>query len=243
MDARPDTAPPPGPWLLAMRWNDLAFLHWPVPAEALACRLPKGLTLDTHQGVAWLGIVPFAVSGTRLRWLPPIPGAASYLELNLRTYVTDGRKPGIWFFSLDADKALLVRAARIHPRLPYLRARMAHVRGAGWVHFASWRTHRGAPSASFTGRYRAVGAPFRPVPGSLEDWLTSRFALYTRARDGGLLRSDLDHGPWELRPCEADLQSNTLAEPLGLHLPPRPALAHLVERQDVRVWAARRVER
>lgn len=230
---------PLGPWLLSMRWLDVAFLHWAVPAGSLAHRLPRGLVLDTYQGTAWLSLVPLVVEGARLRWFPPLPGVSSYLELNVRTYVTDGRSPGIWCFSLDADSALVVRAARIHPRLPYLRARLAHVRGEGWVHFACWRTHRGAKGASFSGRYRPLGPAFEPVPGSLEDWLTDRTRVFTEARDGRLLCTDIDHAPWQIHPCEADLQDTAMAGPLGLQLPRRPALAHYASRQDVRVWRAR----
>ncbi|HLO68284.1 MAG TPA: DUF2071 domain-containing protein [Holophaga sp.] len=240
MDERNSRRPVPlGPWFLSMRWLDVAFLHWPVPAEALARRLPRGLTLDTFQGTAWLSVVPLVVEGARLRWFPPLPGVSSYLELSVRTFVTDGRRPGIWCLSVDADSALVVRAARIHPRLPYLRARLAHVRGEGWVHFACWRTHRGAKDASFSGRFKPLGSPFEPVPGSLEAWLTDRTSVFTEARDGRLLRTDLDVAPWQIRPCEADLQDNTMAGPLELLLPRRPALAHYVSRQDVRVWRAR----
>ena len=39
------------------------------------------------------------MSGVRFRGTLPVPGLSSFPELNVRTYVTDGEKPGIWFFS------------------------------------------------------------------------------------------------------------------------------------------------
>ena len=76
-----------------MRWEDLLFMHWPVPADTLRPLIPAGLELDLYDGTAWLGVVPFRMRNTRLRFLPPLPSASSFPELNVRTYVTDGNKP------------------------------------------------------------------------------------------------------------------------------------------------------
>ena len=63
--------------------------------------VPAGLELDTFEGQAWIGVVPFRMTGIR-----PVASAAAWLsafaELNVRTYVTVGGKPGVCFFSLDA---------------------------------------------------------------------------------------------------------------------------------------------
>src|SRR5262245_22303344 len=93
---------PDRPWIMAMNWEQLAFLHWPVPAELLRPLIPAPLALDTFEGTAWLGVVPFLMSGVRPRFLPALPWFSRFRELNLRTYVTHGRKAGVWFFSLDA---------------------------------------------------------------------------------------------------------------------------------------------
>jgi uncharacterized protein YqjF (DUF2071 family) len=117
---------------MAMTWHDLLFAHWPLPTEALAPLLPDGVELDLFDGEAWLGIVPFRMSGVRLRRLPPLPGTGAFPELNVRTYVRAGGKPGVWFFSLDARSALAVAIARAWFRLPYhrglLRGEIAHAR-------------------------------------------------------------------------------------------------------------------
>src|SRR5690348_5636242 len=97
---------PQGPWAMAQNWEDLLFAHWPVPMEAMRALVPRGLNLDTFEGQAWIGIVPFRMSGVRLRGLPPMPGLSAFPELNVRTYVKSGGKPGVWFFSLDAANRL-----------------------------------------------------------------------------------------------------------------------------------------
>ena len=95
------------------RWAELGFLHWPVPAEALRDLVPRGLTIDTHEGQAYVGVVPFTVTGARPMLMPPLPWVSDFHEVNVRTYVhLEGTDPGVWFFSLDASNPVVVAAAR-----------------------------------------------------------------------------------------------------------------------------------
>lgn len=100
------------PWIMRMTWSELLFAHWPVDPSVLAPLLPKGLTLDTRDGIAWIGVVPFLMSDIAPRCCPSIPILSCFLELNVRTYVIYDGKPGVWFFSLDAANRIAVRAAR-----------------------------------------------------------------------------------------------------------------------------------
>ncbi|HEU5458488.1 MAG TPA: DUF2071 domain-containing protein, partial [Terracidiphilus sp.] len=58
---------PPGRWAMTQRWNDLLFAHWRVPAAQVASLLPDGLQVDTYQGSAWLGVVPFSMDRIKFR--------------------------------------------------------------------------------------------------------------------------------------------------------------------------------
>lgn len=224
-------------WAMHMRWEDLLFAHWPLDPSAVAPRLPAGLALDTFDGAAWLGVVPFRMTDTGLRGLPPVPTARRFPELNVRTYVHAGGKPGVWFFSLDAASALAVAGARAWFHLPYFRARMSCERPAGGVIYASQRTHRGAPPLVFDATYRPVGAEFRSRPGSIEAWLTERYALYAADRRGRVFRGDIHHPPWPLRPAAAELRRNDGAAAHGFTLPDRPPLLHFAEGIDVVGWS------
>ncbi|HVS09451.1 MAG TPA: DUF2071 domain-containing protein [Planctomycetota bacterium] len=216
-------------------WHDLLFAHWPLAPAAIQPLLPSGLVVETFDGAAWLGIVPFRVE-LRVRWLPPLPGASAFPELNLRTYVRAGDRPGVWFFSLDAGSALAVAAARAFYALPYHRARMACERDGEAVAYSSERTHRGSPPASFAGRYGPQGAAFTAEPGSLEHWLTERYCLYA-ARGSRLLRAEIDHASWPLQPAWAQLEARSMALAAELELPERAPLLHFARRQEVHVWA------
>src|SRR6266849_3667248 len=113
---------PDRPWVMKQVWHDLLFAHWPVEAAALRSLIPPALELETFDGAAWLGIIPFRMTGVTPRWVPPLPWFSAFLELNVRTYVSDGTKPGVWFFSLDAANSFAVAAGRRLFSLPYYRA-------------------------------------------------------------------------------------------------------------------------
>ena len=236
----------PRPWVLGMTWLDLAFLHWRVPAAALERFIPAGLTLQTFDGSAWLGVVPFRMARTRARGIPPVPGTSDFLELNVRTYVTHGKRPGVWFFSLDCQNPLAVRGARTAFYLPYMDARMSETRAAASEISAatesrSLRTHAGEPPARFQARYSGDGQAFQTQPGSLEHWLTERYCLYSADRQGRVYRGEIRHAPWTLRTAKVDLLENTMAAPLGLTLSATPDLAHVAAPLEVTAWLLTRV--
>src|SRR5437016_3114284 len=116
--------PPARGWTMGQSWEDLLFAHWRLPADILRQRIPEGLEIDEFDGSAWIGVTPFRLTNLRFRGLLPLPLASSFIELNVRTYVTANNKPGIWFFSLDASSGVAVEMARRTYRLPYFRARM-----------------------------------------------------------------------------------------------------------------------
>lgn len=227
---------PNRPWLMLQRWHELLFAHWPVPPELLRPLIPPGLELQTWEGDAWLAVVPFRMSGIRPRLLPPLPWLSAFPELNVRTYVTAGGKPGVWFFSLEAANPVAVAAARRFFHLSYCHAQMSLQRQGDAIEYESVRTHRDLPPARFAGRYRPTGAPYTARPGTLEHWLTERYCLYAADPQGGLWRGEIDHEPWPLQPAEAAISVNTMAEPIGIKLPERPPLLHYAHRLEVRVW-------
>jgi len=227
---------PDGAWRMAMRWHDLLFMHWPIAPEALRRFIPPALEVDTIDGRAWIGVVPFRMTAVRHRLMPALPWLSAFPELNVRTYVRVGDRPGVWFFSLDARNPLAVAMARRTYRLAYYRARMSATPNEGIIHYHSRRTHRGAPPAEFVGRYRPLGDVFQAVPGSIEHWLTERYCLYAADRAGRLFRAEIAHAPWPLQPGEAELERNSMIEALGISQPPEPPLVHYSRQLDVVAW-------
>jgi uncharacterized protein YqjF (DUF2071 family) len=224
---------PTSSWLMARTSEDLLFAHWRVGYDSLRPLVAGDLELDSFDGSCWLGITPSRLRNLRLRGTLPVPGVSSFPELGVRTYVTAGGKPGIWFFSLDAGNPLAVEAARRILRLPYHRARMRVERDGSRVRFSSARSERGGEPLVFSATYGPEGPVFRAAPGSLEEFVAERYCLY--ADDGGrLLRAEIHHPPWPLQAAEAGLELNTMA-PGGIALDGEPLL-HFAARQDVVVW-------
>lgn len=239
---RPWPLPESG-WLWSQVWEDLLFLHWPVPAIALRPLIPPALAIEEREGSAWLGIVPFRLR-IRLRGLPALPRIGIFPEINVRTYVTAEGRPGVWFFSLDASSRLAVAAARRLFHLPYRRSRfdLEPPRDPeGWIGFRSERVEAPSP-AVFAGKYRPRG-PARPAePGSLDHFLTERYRLYAADPAGAIRSADVHHAPWPLAPAEVEIAECTIAEPLGIPLVAAPR-ALFTRRLEVATWPLAAVAR
>src|SRR4051812_4850100 len=173
---RPWPLPEDSPWIMGQTWERLLFAHWRVPIDHLREVVHPEIPIDTFDGSAWIGITPFTVAGLHARGTPPPPGAASFHEINVRTYATIDGKPGIYFLSLDAASKTAVHAARIGYRVPYFHADIeaeptedADGDGDGdRVRYHSDRKQD--PPAAFEAEYGPTDKPFNAVPGSFEYW-------------------------------------------------------------------------
>jgi uncharacterized protein len=227
---------PTTPWVMHMRWCDLLFAHWPVPASSLRPFIPKGLELQTFGGMAWIGVVPFRMENVRPRLVPPVPGLSAFPELNVRTYVTAEGMEGVWFFSLEAGQPIAVRIARALFHLPYMDANMGCVDTGRAIVYSSRRTHKGELPAQFEGRYGLSGAIYQSQKGSLEHWLTERYCLYSADGKGQIWRGHIHHQPWPLQSAWAEIEGNSMTGPLGLELPNQQPLLHFIRSIEVVGW-------
>ncbi len=231
--------PPRRSWMVAQSWQDLLFAHWPIAVDVLRPLVPAPLELDAFEGQAWIGVVPFRMTGIRARWLPPVPRLSAFAELNVRTYVTVGGKPGVCFFSLDAANPAAVAAARRWFHLPYMNAAMTCRADGDAIEYSSRRTHHGAAAAEFRARYGPTGPVTLAEPGSLTHWLTERYCLYTTDKQKRVLRAEVHHDPWPLQPARAEIATNTMTSAAGITLPNEPPLLHFARRVDVVIWSLR----
>ena len=232
---------PAGPWRLRQRWNDLLFAHWAVSPSEIQRLLPAGLEIDTFNGDAWIGVIPFWMDHVRTRVLGnqtiAIPTTSTFPELNLRTYVRSrvSGLAGVYFFSLDCASPLAVLGARTLFHLPYFPAKMSRTTQAGLTHYSSHRQFSRTPAD-----YEATYGPLATSPegfGSdpLSRFLTERYCLFTPARDRMLI-GHIHHVPWPLEPAHAEIRLNQIPRAHGITLPNTAPILHFSRQLQVLLW-------
>ena len=229
-----------------MEWHDLLFMHYEVDADALRSLLPNSVELDTFDGKAYIGIVPFRMADVAPRFFPELPMVSRFPELNVRTYVTVGGKRGVWFFSLDATSRLAVRAARTMFHLNYVDASITFKKNprpcpGKWINYHSVRVDRHAPSAELHCEYRPVGDWYFAKPNTLTHWLTARYCLYTSDKKGNVYRGEINHCPWRLQDAQAIVHANSMTESLGLDIDGQQPLLHFASSTKVVAWLLEKV--
>jgi uncharacterized protein len=228
------------PPVMHHRWESLLFLHWRCPPSQIQKTLPPGLTIDTFEGDAFIGITPFFMSNVRVVGLPALPWLSFFQELNVRTYAFDHTgTPGVWFYSLDCNRALAVLGARVMTGLRYFFAQMSGRRNSE-VHFASRRrgTHLTARY-----RYRPLDIERQTEPNSLEFFLLERYYLFAYRRERRtLLRGQVSHEPYRYRDVELSQLSSIPAQLDGFtKLADWPDHACAVDGLEVRVFGQEKV--
>jgi len=219
-------------------WHDLLFAHWPVPARAIRDLVPDWLEVQEFDGVSWVGLVPFRMTGVTLHSVPSMPWVSHFPEMNLRLYVDYEDKPGIWFVSLDAARLPAVMAARLFAHLPYFPARMKVVHESESVGYISKRF--GGKGVEFEAWYTPTGPVFESRPGTLDHFLTERYCLYTQTRRARF-RLNIHHHQWPLQLAEAEFIKNRVAQPQGIELPDVQPLLHFSRKLDVIGWGLERL--
>ncbi len=198
------------------QWLDLGFVHWPVDPALVAPLLPRGTVPDLHDGVTWVGLVPFTMAGVRILGTPPLPYLSRFLETNVRLYAVDaaGRR-GVVFRSLEANRLLPVLAAQAGYHLPYLWARMS-LTTQGPVR--TWTTSRRWPGPRGAGGRLSLRLGEPLVPGELEHFLTARWGLYSSWYGGRTAWAPVDHEPWPLHHAELLDLRDDLVSTAGLQV-------------------------
>jgi uncharacterized protein YqjF (DUF2071 family) len=239
--------PPDANWLLSQSWDDLLLAHFAMDPPTLRRLVPDALTLDLYDGVAWLTISPFCTSHMRPSGIPPLPGISYFPQLNLRTYVTMQGKPGVFYFSVDAANLSAVWFARVFYRMQYwhagiqisggtIRARRPRERT---IHFRSSRLHGPATvhgPATLDVMYSPEDEAERARPGSLDEFLTERYCVYSWNRRK-YYRTEVHHQPWPLQRTSIEIRANSIAEPFGFTLPVKPDVCHFSRSLKMLVWA------
>ena len=236
------TLEPDQPVLMHQNWYHLLFLHWEIAAAELQRLIPPELTIDTFEGKAYVGLVPFTLTGVRPVMTPPLPWISNFHEVNVRTYVhRNGRDPGIWFFSLDASSSIAVTAARAAYKLPYFHSQFDFVESNHPIPCIDFVSHRddphGTTPANSRMRYQAMeGIVTHAAPGTIEHFLIERYVLYTTDSDHRLYSARVHHQPYPVQRAELFDMEETLIWAAGIKRSDALPLRHYVGEVKVRIY-------
>lgn len=214
--------PPAGDPVMFQSWHDLLFLHWAWNPSLIQATLPPGLHVDTFEGQAWIGVVPFWIDSVRPRFLPPVPALSWFQELNLRTYVFDDNgEPGVWFYCLDCNQPIATQLARSFFNLNYQHARQSG-RRAQPDHPADFYSMNRRTRGESHFRYQATGESYETAPETLEFFLAERYRLF--ASNGHALKAGrVWHHPYRLQSALIESEQTSLWVDQGFFPPNRPA--------------------
>ncbi|MFC5714347.1 YqjF family protein [Thalassorhabdus alkalitolerans] len=219
-------------YLMNMTWKNVLFAHWSYPVEELQQILPEGMEVDTFEGRAYVGIVPFFMEDVRARFMPPQTSFA-FPELNLRTYVKVNGEKGVYFFSLDASNPLAVELARRLFHLNYYHSAFSCETNGDDTRYVHQRQKS---PARFVGQYQPEGEVFYSKPGTLEYFLTERYRLFSSS-GSQLFKGDIHHSQWPLQKASMYLKETSLFEVNSLTMPEEKP--HLLYSKGVHVLANR----
>ncbi|MEM6823320.1 MAG: DUF2071 domain-containing protein [Verrucomicrobiota bacterium] len=210
---------------MLQEWHHLLFLHWEVNPELIQATLPDGLRVDTYEGKAYIGLVPFFMKRVRPNGLPCFPWLSNFQECNVRTYVSGPQGPGVWFYSLDCNQPIAVEIARGLFHLSYFHAQMDSSIEAGWVDYETLRTDRSSLNKQKTVsrfRYGTDGKLKEAVPESFEFFLVERYLLYTAQFSRRRLYSGrVWHQPYQIGKTGLEIWDDKLLQIAGFKSPGR----------------------
>lgn len=211
----PDCPNPVRRAVMVQKWCDLAYLHWRYEPSEVQRLLPDGLEVDTFDGSAWVGLIPFSMRDIGLPRLPAVPYFGSFPEINVRTYVRRNGIPGVWFFSLDINRLLPAVVARTTYLLSYCWGSASNTLTDGVL---ETKVKRRWPRRAHANVRVRVGDAIAEHD-DLAVFLSARWGLYSRGLFGGLMYAPVDHERWPLHQASCDHVDGNLLEVAGLSSP------------------------
>lgn len=167
-------------------------MHWKVDAQILRTLVPSDLEIDLHEGDAWVSLVAFSMEKIRPRFLPAFPLVSNFNEINLRTYIKDGDKTGVYFLSIEGGKWMSCAVSKAISGLPYRYSKMHRDKGL-------YSSNNDKFGDLLQVRYE-IGDPVVKKE-DLDKWLTERYALF---QDNGqeMNTFEVHHVEWPVHHLE-----------------------------------------
>lgn len=182
-------AMPSSDWKYYQEWNNAIFIHWEIPVEMVRKIVPSSLNIDTIGGKTYISLVAFTMEKIRPKYLPALSIVSDFHEINLRAYIDNDNRKGVYFLNIEAEKAFSAFLSRRISGMPYeksdiVRSKKSHV---------SKHNKKG-----FHLNAEFVVEDSVPVKTELDKWLTERYCLYVDNKNL-MYRYEVHHKEWEIR--------------------------------------------
>lgn len=217
---------PQGNWIYYQEWNRALFLHWAVPYELLRKCVPSSLNIDTFEGNCYVSLVAFTMEKIRPKYLPPVSYISDFDEINVRTYIDNDGKKGVYFLNIEAGKTISAFIAKAISGLPYEKANIQRTEKS---------YHSNNLKKGFTLNAEFEVKEIMVDKTELDKWLTERYCLYLD-QENKLYRYDIHHKEWEIK--KVDIKSLNVDYKIGeINLNTlQPNLTHYSEGIKVIAW-------
>ena len=220
---------PNGQWSYYQEWNNALFLHWKVSTEELTKLIPSNISVDTFSGDSWVSLVAFTMEQIRPRCLPSVSTISDFHEINVRTYLTQDNKQGVYFLNIEAEKQISTFVAKLLTGLPYEKATIDRKnKGKNQKYIATNKSKGFQLDTTFTVKQKITNKS------ELDNWLTERYCLYLD-KGNKLYRYEIHHKPWELNQVEI-LNLTTDYKIGNISLNRKPDLTHYSDGVKVIAW-------
>ncbi|MCQ6278424.1 YqjF family protein [Bacillus sp. EB600] len=229
-------------WILRQTWNDLLFVHYPIPVELLRPHIPGSLQIDTFDGTAWLGVVVFVMEGIYFRGLAAVSLTPKFTEINVRTYVHCNGKPGVYFMSLDVGNLASLLIAKKWYRLPYQPAQISIQKEGESFYCQSLRKGKMKIPIAFEGKYVPLSEVYLPEKGTVDHWLTERYCFFSTNKRGSVFCGEIHHRPWPLQKVKAEIVRNTLFTPFQVDVEEEKTITHFSMGVEAFFWNIKRIK-
>lgn len=223
---------PNGKWQYYQEWNNALFLHWTIPYDILRKCVPDNFIIDTFDGHCYVSLVAFTMEKIRPRCLPSFAFISDFNEINLRTYIDNGNKKGVYFLNIEAGKTLSTFIAKALSGLPYEKSNIK-------------RTDKKYSSKNIQkGFYLDTEFEIKKLLNNktdLDKWLTERYCLYLD-KENEFYRYDIHHKEWKIKNVE--IKRLKLSYKIGtIDLFDRqPNLTHYSDGVKVIAWKRQKVQ-
>lgn len=181
---------------LTAKWNDLVMANYEVAPELLEDRVPKGTSLDFHDGKCFVSLVAFMFLDTRVLGFA-VPFHINFEEVNLRFYVKhetpDEIKRGVCFVKELVPRRAIATIARLFYGEPYEAWRMSHAKQENRLIYAWWKRDDAHSVTVETGENTGV-----PADGSHGEFIIEHYWGYTRRGENRTDEYKVEHPKWEL---------------------------------------------